>query len=601
MDNLVVPANTITPYISALLQKLLGQTAPTVSSSLSIPSVSELVVVDIPEIPDLDIDYSVPDILTTVYDAILDTIVPIDVVPVAVPTIDPNVEQMVWDRARDKELGAAVNKQDEVMHKFAGLGYIMPTGAALAAYQAATTEANLNVATAGREFAIKQAELDFTAQMKGAEMNLDANKTNATLHLQADTKNNELKLEKVRLKIEGNIKAADVSISKGRLAIDAATQRAQLRAEWARLALQGGIERARMGVERARLTLEGRVKEAELTLQANSETARLQTQIQQAGISAAAGIEQAIIGYMGGYYERALQAQRALVDAGVQIFNSEVNHFNSKVGLFKTFADVYDTQLKGDLYNTEIYKAQMEGYKIEKEVQAVDVELYKAKLLANNTILEGYKIDMQAAELAANVQRLVLEQGKLVIDSHIATAQLKELEFRAWEAQVRGQHVQAQIYESQVNAYRAELEGARIQSAIEKDNLDAQIAQAKLNLDGYLAGLDMEKAKLHGDVSIEALKVDKYKAEIASWGEEARAIAEAFRVWIETERTNTEAKKAESSQHLEIARLTLQQMMNDNQLKLAAAKTGTDAFVTLLGHVLSSINTLGASIETISK
>ncbi len=337
------------------------------------------------------------------------------------------------------------------------------------------------------------------------------------------------------------------------------------------------------------------------TLQANSETARLQTQIQQAGISAAAGIEQSIIGYMGGYYERALQAQRALVDAGVQIFNSEVNHFNSKVNLFKTFADVYDTQLKGDLYNTEIYKAQMEGFKIEKEVQAVDVELYKARLLANNTILEGYKIDMQATELAANVQRLVLEQGKLVIDSHIATAQLKELEFRAWEAQVRGQHVQAQIYETLVNAYRAELEGARIQSAIEKDNLDAQIAQAKLNLDGYLAGLDMEKAKLHGDVSIEALKVDKYKAEIASWGEEARAIAEAFRVWIETERTNTEAKKAESSQHLEIARLTLQQMMNDNQLKLAAAKTGTDAFVTLLGHVLSSINTLGASIETISK
>ncbi|MBF0607990.1 MAG: hypothetical protein SFH39_00705 [Candidatus Magnetobacterium sp. LHC-1] len=111
----------------------------------------------------------------------------------------------------------------------------------------------------------------------------------------------------------------------------------------------------------------------------------------------------------------------------------------------------------------------------------------------------------------------------------------------------------------------------------------------------------MEKAKLHGDVSIEALKVDKYKAEIASWGEEARAIAEAFRVWIETERTNTEAKKAESMQSVEIARLKLQEMMNNNQLKLAAAKTGTDAFVTLLGHVLSSINTLEASIETISK
>lgn len=298
-------------------------------------------------------------------------------------------------------------------------------------------------------------------------------------------------------------------------------------------------------------------------------------------IQSTIGLEGQLMNYTNNMYQRLLQVQTALLDAGVAVYNAKVNAYNAEVQAYRVYADVFKTQVDAELTKIEVFRAEIEAQKAIGELNVQDLEAYKIAVDAVQTISEVYRTEMQAAQIEAEVQRVSIEAFRAEVEAYTAKVQAKTAEYEGYAQQINGELAKTRVYESAASAYGSEVQGYRALVDAESARVRADVDVNKALVDEYQGKVSAFRALVEAESTKIGSKVQAFGAEI-----------DAFRAAISGEVAKTEAERANLTAQVSVA-------ASEADLRLKQAEANISRAQTLLGlynEALKSGATVSAQI-----
>lgn len=333
--------------------------------------------------------------------------------------LSPEVEQAIFNRARDKTNGEYLRTRDQIMKDGAAAGFTIPGGAQYAALARARQGAADNNARAALDIAIKQAELEQanvqfavtqSANLRGVVLNA------AAAFLSSMVQINGQALEYSRDVLQAAIALYDtmVKIATARIEIykaEAQVYEVRLRAvlavydvyqaEIKSLEAQVNVDRARVDAFRAQADAYGALANA---YKATIDGVMAKAQIEKIRVDAFGAEVQAYSAEVGGKQAEwqgfvaqvnGESAKQQAYGEEVRAFGAETDAYKTRVGAFATEVQAVATKNEGAL---KVYQAAIQAYTA--LVNGAS-ESAKAEVMSFETTLRGYIASAQAEEAKA--------------------------------------------------------------------------------------------------------------------------------------------------------------------------------------------------------
>lgn len=279
-------------------------------------------------------------------------------------------------------------------------------------------------------------------------------------------------------------------------------------------------------------------------------------------IQEARQLEATLIQYHASVQERALNAAKATLEAGIQLFNAAVSQFNLRLETYKAYGQVYESRIRALLASIDIYKTQVDAKRVESDIQRASVENYRAQLEAVNTLAAIFRTQMEGANLRASIERMRVDTFKSMVEAYQARVQAKTAEFGMFEARIRGEAAKVQAFEAQVNAYRATVEGAKAKADIELGRLRGDIDTARARAETYSAQVNGYRATLEAQLATIRALVDKHGAQTALYNTDMQVFQSSQNLLAQLTKLEADERIAESNIAIKNAELRYKSVLD---------------------------------------
>jgi hypothetical protein len=311
-------------------------------------------------------------------------------------------------------------------------------------------------------------------------------------------------------------------------------------------------------------------------------------------------LETVLIGYHGALMERSLNAQRYILQASIDVFNAEVSKYNAQLDAYRTEAQVFGEKIRALVAQIQIYSAQVEAEKVKTDINNNLINLYKAQIDSVNAILDAYRTDIAAANALMDIEKTKIDAWKAQIDAYKSQVQAKVSEFSMWEAEVNGEKTKMQVFSEEVKAYGIEVDALKTRADIEFSKVGSDVETTKAYLMKYDADITKARAELEAKVQESNQIAEMYKADIAGWGALSEAITDVAKLGTITSELNIKTSIATSEISIQRAKIELEQLFKEAEIKMTAATAGADVYKSLAMGALSAVNALASIIESTS-
>lgn len=288
--------------------------------------------------------------------------------------------------------------------------------------------------------------------------------------------------------------------------------------------------------------------------------------------------------------ERALAAERAMVDVGVNLFEASVAVYNAKIEAFKAGADVYRSRIQAESLRLEQYRIQIDGERAKGEINRVLVDKYLAQHKALEAKADIYRSRIAGAQAQADLARLNIESFKGLIEAHQAKASAKASEFQAFGEQIRAEVARAGIFDSQVRAFSAQVqayatgeETKQKAALISIENLRAQASAYQARVQGVAAVTNQQIALLQQDSTRIEAQMRAYTANASVYEAVARSIT--AKAEAETRRSLGVAEIA-----LRRAQVITEANMRASGIEMQAIEAAGRTAAQLAGSAMAAVN-----------
>lgn len=244
---------------------------------------------------------------------------------------------------------------------------------------------------------------------------------------------------------------------------------------------------------------------------------------------------------------RLFEANKTIADNAINIYNALITKFNADNQAYETESRVYSERIKAALTEVEIFKVQIEGAKLESDVQRNLVEVYNAQINAVEGQIKLYVSEMEGVKIASEIEMMKLEQFKLETQAYVARLDGEKAKFSIYETQVKAEGSKATTYGSQVSAYAVEVDAAKSQIDMQLSQQQIVLDQNKQEVSRYSIELDAYKADLQAMVSRVSSAVSGFQAETSAYNAETNADASMYSAIIQ----ETQARISEAQFNLE--------------------------------------------------
>lgn len=368
--------------------------------------------------------------------------------------LNPDVEQAIWDRGRERE-ARAMRESLNQLDQMEGLGYTLPPGVWLDARLKISTEnayANMGIS---REIMIKQAELEMQNVMQSLQV---ANQLEQNL-ITYTNQREQRAFEAYRYATEAAIAIYNAKVQAYGAYVDA--------------------YKAKVNIYEAQVRAEiARVEAYKAEIDAEQAKAQINTAL----------VEQ---------YK--VQADVAL--ANVEIYKAEIEAIRSKAEIERLKVEIYGEQIKGYTAKVNAYTAQVEGFRASVQAEATKQDAYRARV-------ESYSAQVGAATKVIDAK----------IEEYKARIQAKALEWDGFKAAVAGETSRVQGYTALnaavVDSYQAEVQAFASYNQAVSQQWEAAVRQAiaigevgvaaqKANAEAYISSrsVSLDAAKVGAQVS----------------------------------------------------------------------------------------------------
>lgn len=232
--------------------------------------------------------------------------------------------------------------------------------------------------------------------------------------------------------------------------------------------------------------------------------------------------------------QRLLDSAKAALDAGTLVVQAMTARYNAMVEAYKIDSVIYESRLKNELAKIELYRAEVEGAKVEATISQTESESYKNSMQAAMFWIELYKARITERAGSIEVEKLKIEKVK-------ADIAVYDCDVRKMLAEIEGKGLllkrdtgKAGYAAERVKIAMVEVDRMRAESQLKSEDCTRQ----KINLDA-----EIEHAKLFTSASIEG----------------ARLLTSA----------NTEEARIESSETIEGNRISSTELIEENRISSA--------------------------------
>ncbi len=312
----------------------------------------------------------------------------------------------------------------------------------------------------------------------------------------------------------------------------------------------------------------------------------------QFAITSSINMESILLQHANNVANRALQSAKYIIDAAISIFNAKVTNYNMKLDAYKTEAQVFESKIRAELSKVEVFKAQLDGARLQGDLQINQVNLYKSQIEGISTLINIYKTKVEAARVATSVELAKLDEYKAQVEGFSTKLRAKSLEYDLYKAKLAGQETKVNLFHSQVEAYKTKIEGetAKINaqlniSRVKNEKNREMLLAYQSQLQALSSKYGVLAEKIRANASIAGVVLDSDSKALSAAEAQAR---------IDVSTNDIFARHVNSQAQLDVekARSNLLAFTNIVNSQISAAKGGADVYAGMANAALSAVNTL---------
>ena len=394
--------------------------------------------------------------------------------------LDPNDEQLLFDRERDKESKTAQAGIDEVKKQFASTGYAIPPGAMIAAIQKVTQEMQNKVSSINRDLGLKRADLYWDGKKFSYTTAVELEKVLTTLHNSVQERALNAAKATIQVAIDiFNVQVVRYKAKQERFIALAEVFKAKIQAEMLKVEIfKAQMDGAKLGVD---------INRSQISLYSER-------------LNAVKTILEA--------YKTDVDTYRILAEVEklkMDIFRAEIEAYVAEVQANKARFEAYTASVNGELAKVEIYKAQAQSYAYIVEGKKAQIEAMKTKLMAaveaNKALIEIFRAQIEEQKSIRDAQSDRLKAQTEVYKAEVSAFSSEvDAVSKIYTAEVQGKDLE---YRAQIQALTANVEVAKIQleKVLKQAELLVEIDKAKAELWGRLASSAMSAMNISAGLS----------------------------------------------------------------------------------------------------
>lgn len=363
--------------------------------------------------------------------------------------LPPDVEQAIWDRAREREIKAL---EDGVLalEAMEASGMAFPPGVYLDARIKLETEFGKTTIGLSRDIAIEQAKLELTNVQEALRVAVQLEGQ----YLQYISQWERLAFDAARTTVESAVQIYAAKVDAYKALVDAyrtkiAIYEASVRAELAKVE----VYRARIAAEQAKADVNTAL------------VAQYKVQV-DAALSAVEVFKARVVG---------IQAQAALEQTKVQAYAEQIRAYTARANAYTAEVEGYRAATQTEIAKQDAYRTKVEAFRALVEATG---RVADARIAEFNGYVNAYEAEVESARAAAQAQASAAQAA--------AAAYATDAERERTQAQATASHNEVLVKQWEATmTYQARM--AEVGIAAAKANSDLYVSLRSISLDASKA------------------------------------------------------------------------------------------------------------------
>lgn len=293
---------------------------------------------------------------------------------------------------------------------------------------------------------------------------------------------------------------------------------------------------------------------------------------------------------------RSFEQAKLFVDAGMQLYNTQVTLFNARQSAYKVNAEVYQTKLQAELSKLEVFKAQIEGAKAKGELNEQTVRIYSAQVQAIATEVEIYKARMDGAKIRSETNKHQIDAYRVDIQAFAEKLNAEKVKYDVYETQVKAESAKIGILESEARAFAATVQAFESGNNVKIQGIRAQTDIADAQIKQFVALLDSEKARTDAELRQIQATTSAFQAEVGAYSAEVGAVTSERQMDMTAIESRLRNNLAYYEIELKKYDAIIQRMIQQAQIQSDAVKSAGTMAAQLAAGAMSATN-VSASIS----
>ncbi len=320
------------------------------------------------------------------------------------------------------------------------------------------------------------------------------------------------------------------------------------------------------------------------------EQAKIAKEMTQFFLSTGLNLEQIELNHANNVANRTLEAEKAVVQFSIDLFNSKVSKFNLELDRYKAKQVEVEMKLKIQELILAQYQMELQGVETSIKVDGIKIDNYRAILQSHDINIKLYEAELGAVVALLNIERAKVDIFKSEIDAYVAQLKAQKNEYDLYLAQISGEEAKINIHQTEVEAYATRVNAVKVSNDVVIAQINADIAEENMNLKAHLGNIDLYKAKSDQAMTEIGQEADIFRTNSSVFEtllKHAQAQAE-YNVEAQIKTESLDQRAAEMS--LETARANLNAVQQSMKIRSIAALGQTKASASLSGMVGSAIS-----------
>jgi hypothetical protein len=323
------------------------------------------------------------------------------------------------------------------------------------------------------------------------------------------------------------------------------------------------------------------------------EQAKLEQSNIQWAMQSAVQLEGQLINYNNAVEQRLFDAVKYATEAGIQIYNAQVQAYAAYLDAYKTKVAIYDAMIKGELAKVEAYKAEMDAESTKAQINNALVSQYKTQVDAALANVEIFKAEIGAIQLKAEIEKMKIEIFGEQVKAYGSKVSAYTAGVEGFRAKVGAEASKQEAFKSQVQAYSAQVEAGTKTITAKIDEFKARIDAKNSEWEGYKAAAAAQSSKAQAISSINTSLSDSYRAQTSAITSYNEVLTKQWQVSIDQAQRVVEIGISAAKANAELYTTT-------RSLALEAAKVGAQVSAQIGAAALNSANWSWSESESIS-